>query len=101
MEHQADDVCRLGVKPSIENQMGRIEDPHLAFRQAGKTIAPQVVPDRQPARAQRLAQKPHQPDEKLGDIAADRHLAANADRPEPGQQGRQHGQNGQNAAGPD
>ena len=100
MEHQADNVCRLGVKPSIENDMGRIEDPHLALRQARKAVTPQVVPDRQPSRAQRIAQKPHQADEKLGDIATDQHLAANADRPEPGQQCRHHGQNRQNARGP-
>ena len=73
------------LKPPIENQVDRIEDPHLALRQARKTVAPQVVPDREPTRAQRLAQETHQAHEKLGDIATDRHLAADADRPEPRQ----------------
>ena len=63
--------------------MRRVVHPHLALRQSGKPVAPQVVPDRESPVAERVAQKPHQAQEELGDIPADRHLPADPDRPEP------------------
>src|ERR1700733_12773489 len=63
--------------------MDWVEHSHLALGHAGKAIAPEIIPHRQPPLPQRLAQKAHQADEKLRYIAADGHLAADADRPEP------------------
>ena len=61
MNHQADNISGLGVQPSIENHVNRVEHAHLALRQAGKAIAPQIIPDRQPSLAKRFAQKPISP----------------------------------------
>ncbi len=57
VKHQADDVGHLGGQNRVEHQVNRVEHPHLAFRQARESVAPQVVPDRNPTRTERLTQE--------------------------------------------
>ena len=39
------DVGRLGRQQAVEDQVGRVVDPHLALAEPGKPVAPEVVPD--------------------------------------------------------
>ena len=75
MQHHAGDVGRLRIQKLVEDQVRRVKHPHLAFGQTGKPVAPQVVPDSEPAFPQRFAQNRHQSQEKVGDVTTDRHLA--------------------------
>ena len=68
--------------------MGRVIYPHLALADARETVAPEVVPDRQPAFAEGAREHAHEPEEELRHIASDRHRTADADRPEPQEQSR-------------
>ena len=92
---QAERVSRFRAKPAVKGPMDRVIHPHLALCQTGETVPPQVVPDRQPAVAERLAEKTHQPQKKMGHVSADQHLAPDADRPEPDQQQPDHGRRSQ------
>ena len=85
VQHQTCRVRHLGREQAVKEEVGRIEDPHLALGQAGEAVTPEVVPERQPARPERPAQHGHQADRELRHVAADRHPPADPDRPEPDQ----------------
>ena len=76
---------------AVEHEVGRIVDPHLALADPRKPVAPEVVPDRQPTRLQGARTAPPSGPRKNGHVAADRHLPADADRPEPDEQACNHG----------
>jgi hypothetical protein len=89
VEHQARRIRRFHREESVEHEMRRIEDAHLALGEPGEAIAPEVVPEGKPARANSLAQHGHQSQGELGHVAPGRHPSPEADRPEPDTQPQQ------------
>jgi hypothetical protein len=64
--------------------MRRVIDPHLTLGDPGEAEPPTIVPVRELTLPDALSEDGKEPEEELGDVATQWHLAADPNRPEPG-----------------